>query len=103
MIWRQQPRRFLNYCDRMPTRRLVILLTVVTALGATPLLSVWQVAKESGNEVKSLKNFDALAPSPVTALLSARRVPQTLIDLETTARVTTKWTNYLRAFRKTHV
>lgn len=74
----------------MPTRRLVILLTVVTALGATPLLSVWQVAKESGNEVKSLKNFDALAPSPVTALLSARRVPQTLIDLETTARVTTK-------------
>ena len=90
MIWRQQPRRFLNYCDRMPTRRLVILLTVVTALGATPLLSVWQVAKESGNEVKSLKNFDALAPAPVTALLSARRVPQTLIDLETTARVTTK-------------
>lgn len=90
MIWRKQPRRFLNYCDRMPTRRLVILLTVVTALGATPLLSVWQVAKESGNEVKSLKNFNALAPSPVTALLSARRVPQTLIDLETTARVTTK-------------
>ena len=74
----------------MQTAHLVISLTVVTALGATPLLSVWQVARESGNEVKSLKNFDALAPSPVTALLSARRVPQTLIDLETTGRVTSK-------------
>jgi len=90
MNFRKQLTRFFAYCHRVPTRRLVISLTVVTALGATPLLSVWQVARESGNEVKSLENFDALAPSPVTALLSARRVPQTLIDLETTGRVSTK-------------
>jgi D-alanyl-D-alanine carboxypeptidase/D-alanyl-D-alanine-endopeptidase (penicillin-binding protein 4) len=84
-------RAFLARADdvssRMSTRRLLISWLLVTAVIAVPLLSVWQVALAAGDEVRPLKNQTPLAQSPATPVLSARRVPQTLIDLISAGRV----------------
>jgi D-alanyl-D-alanine carboxypeptidase/D-alanyl-D-alanine-endopeptidase (penicillin-binding protein 4) len=84
-------RAFLARADdvssRMSTRRLLISWLLVTVVIAVPLLSVWQVALAAGDEVRPLKNQTPLAQSPTTPVLSARRVPQTLIDLISAGRV----------------
>jgi D-alanyl-D-alanine carboxypeptidase/D-alanyl-D-alanine-endopeptidase (penicillin-binding protein 4) len=84
-------RAFLARADdvssRMSTRRLLISWLLVTVVIAVPLLSVWQVALAAGDEVRPLKNQTPLAQSPATPVLSARRVPQTLIDLISAGRV----------------
>ncbi len=86
-----KPRIFLQRLsensERMSTRRLLIALVSVAVIGAIPLLSVWQVAIAAGDEVRSLKIQEPLQPPPITQILSARRVPQTLADLESAAKV----------------
>ena len=82
--------RLQKIFDRLPTRRLIVSLVIITACGAVPLLSVWQVALASGNEVRPLKNQRELPASPATPIMSARRVPQTLVDLNSAARVQIK-------------
>lgn len=90
MTWRDLQTRYARFVERMATRRLITTLLVVSVLGSVPLLSLWQVAQSTGNEVRAIKNVAYLAPSPVTALLSARRVPQTLVDQVMSSRLTSK-------------
>jgi len=90
MTWRDLQTRYARFTERMSTRRLIITLAVVSVLGSIPLLSLWQVALSTGNEVRTIKNVAYLAPSPVTALFSARRVPQTLVDQVKSSRLTSK-------------
>lgn len=82
--------RFKKISDRLPTNRLIVSLIVIAACGAVPLLSVWQVALASGDEVRPLTNQRELPGSPATPIMSARRIPQTLVDLNSSARVQTK-------------
>ena len=76
--------------DRLPTRRLVVAVVVFTLCGAIPLLSIWQVALAAGDEVRPLAIQRELPDSPVTPILSARRVPQTLVELNSAGRVNAK-------------
>ena len=83
-------RRLNKIADRLPTRRLIIGVIVFTLCGAIPLLSIWQVALAAGDEVRPLAIQRDLPDSPVTPILSARRVPQTLVDLNSAGRVNAK-------------
>ena len=83
-------RRLNKIADRLPTRRLIIGVIVFTLCGAIPLLSIWQVALAAGDEVRPLAIQRELPDSPVTPILSARRVPQTLVDLNSAGRVNAK-------------
>jgi D-alanyl-D-alanine carboxypeptidase/D-alanyl-D-alanine-endopeptidase (penicillin-binding protein 4) len=82
--------RLNKIADRLPTRRLTVWLIVLTLCGAIPLLSIWQVALAAGDEVRPLAIQRELPDSPVTPILSARRVPQTLVDLNSAGRVNGK-------------
>ena len=82
--------RLKEIFDRLSTRRLIVSLVVITACGTVPLLSVWQVASASGDEVRPLKNQRELLASPATPIMSARRIPQTLVDLNSAAQVQIK-------------
>lgn len=82
--------RAIAVSGRMSTRRLLISLTAVALTIAVPLLSVWQVALAAGDEVRPIKNQLSLANSPTTPIMSARRVPQTLINLISAGRVQAK-------------
>ena len=82
--------RLNKIADRLPTRRLIIGVIVFTLCGAIPLLSIWQVALAAGDEVRPLAIQRELPDSPVTPILSARRVPQTLVDLNSAGRVNAK-------------
>ena len=90
MTWSDLRARFVRSAERMSTRRLITTLLVVSVLGSVPLLSLWQVAQSMSNDVRAIENVAYLAPSPVTALFSARRVPQTLIDQVTTSKLTSR-------------
>jgi len=83
-------RRISQNADRMKTRRLIAALAAVGMLVAVPLLSVWQVALAAGEEVRPIESRRPLTSSPVTQILSARRVPQTLVDLNSAAKVQSK-------------
>lgn len=83
-------KRLNKIADRLPTRRLVIAVVVFTLCGAIPLLSIWQVALAAGDEVRPLAIQRELPDSPVTPILSARRVPQTLVELISAGRVNAK-------------
>lgn len=82
--------RLNKIADRLPTRRLIVGVIVFTLCGAIPLLSIWQVALAAGDEVRPLAIQRDLPDSPVTPILSARRVPQTLVDLNSAGRVNAK-------------
>ncbi len=82
--------RLSQNAERMSTRRLMIALVSVAVIGAIPLLSVWQVAFAAGDEVRPLDIQKPLQPPPVTQILSVRRVPQTLVDLQSAAKVQSK-------------
>ncbi len=82
--------RLNKIADRLPTRRLIVGVIVFTLCGAIPLLSIWQVALAAGDEVRPLAIQRELPDSPVTPILSARRVPQTLVDLNSAGRVNAK-------------
>ena len=82
--------RLNKIADRLPTRRLIVGIIVFTLCGAIPLLSIWQVALAAGDEVRPLAIQRELPDSPVTPILSARRVPQTLVDLNSAGRVNAK-------------
>ncbi|NBO53000.1 MAG: D-alanyl-D-alanine carboxypeptidase/D-alanyl-D-alanine-endopeptidase [Actinobacteria bacterium] len=90
-------RKASDYSTRMPTRRLVASLLIATTIIAIPLLSVWQVALAAGDEVRPLKFQNELPESPKTPLFSARRVPQTLVDLYSAGRVKGKLSQVVRA------
>jgi len=83
-------KRLNKIADRLPTRRLVVAVVVFTLCGAIPLLSIWQVALAAGDEVRPLAIQRELPDSPVTPILSARRVPQTLVELNSAGRVNAK-------------
>jgi len=83
--------------DRLPTRRLVVAVVVFTLCGAIPLLSIWQVALAAGDEVRPLAIQRELPDSPVTPILSARRVPQTLVELNSAGRVNAKLAQVISA------
>ncbi|MGA0873897.1 MAG: D-alanyl-D-alanine carboxypeptidase/D-alanyl-D-alanine-endopeptidase [Ilumatobacteraceae bacterium] len=83
-------KRLNKIADRLPTRRLVVAVVVLTLCGAIPLLSIWQVALAAGDEVRPLAIQRELPDSPVTPILSARRVPQTLVELNSAGRVNAK-------------
>ncbi len=82
--------RLKKISDRLPTRRLIISLTAGTVCGAIPLLSVWQVAVAAGDVVRPLTNQHELPASPATPIISARRVPQIVVDLNSAARMQEK-------------
>lgn len=65
----------------MPTHRLIGAIVVVAIGGAIPLLSAWQVAVAAGDEVRPLVTQRELPASSATPIMSARRIPQTLVDL----------------------
>ena len=83
--------------DRLPTRRLVVTFVVFTLCGAIPLLSIWQVALAAGDEVRQLEIQRELPDSHVTPILSARRVPQTLVELNSAGRVNAKLAQVIAA------
>ncbi len=83
--------------DRLTTRRLVVTFVVFTLCGAIPLLSIWQVALAAGDEVRPLEIQRELPDSPVTPILSARRVPQTLVELNSAGRVNAKLAQVIAA------
>ena len=82
--------RLSQNSERMSTRRLMIALVSVAIIGAIPLVSVWQVAFAAGDEVRPLEIQRPLQPPAVTQILSVRRVPQTLVDLQSAAKVQMK-------------
>ena len=73
MTWRALQTRYAMFLERLETRRLISTLLAVSVLGSVPLLSLWQVAQSTGNEVRAIKNVAFLAPSPVTALLTVEQ------------------------------
>ena len=83
-------KRLNRIADQLPTRRLIVSFVVFTLCGAIPLLSVWQVALAAGDEVRPLAIQRELPDSPVTPIFSARRVPQSLVDLNSAGRVNAK-------------
>ena len=82
---------------RLSTRRLLAVLVTITICVAVPLLSVWQVALAAGDEVRPLAEQRDLLPSPATPILSVRRVPQTLVDMNSAGRVQEKLARVISA------
>ena len=89
--------RINKMADRLPTRRLIVSMFIFTLCGAIPLLSIWQVALAAGDEVRPLAIQRELPDSPVTPILSARRVPQTLVELNSAGRVNAKLAQVIAA------
>jgi D-alanyl-D-alanine carboxypeptidase/D-alanyl-D-alanine-endopeptidase (penicillin-binding protein 4) len=89
--------RMNEFADGLSTRRLVVAVAICTLCGAVPLLSVWQVALAAGDEVRPLAVQRELQNPPVTPILSARRVPQTLVDLNSAGRVNAKLAQVIAA------
>lgn len=86
----QIARRTEIFLLRLPTKRLTAVLVTITICVAVPLLSVWQVALAAGDEVRPLAEQRDLSPSPGTPILSVRRVPQTLVEMNSAGRVQEK-------------
>jgi serine-type D-Ala-D-Ala carboxypeptidase/endopeptidase (penicillin-binding protein 4) len=90
VIFRRQRQRFNEYCQRTQINTLVGVLLFVTLIGCVPLVSAMEVAKTKETRTATLKILDQLAPPPVTPILSARRIPQALIDSTLKVRVAAK-------------
>lgn len=80
-------RRFNRFVDRTQTNRMIGILLAITLAGTAPMLLVIQYATQASNKINSLKDFAELQAPPKTPILSARRTPQTLIDLTLKVRV----------------
>ena len=88
--FRELVRRIRHNANSMETRRLIVALVAVGVIVAVPLLSVWQVALATGDEVRPIEVRQPLSNPPVTQILSARRVPQTLVDQNSAGKVQSK-------------
>ena len=69
---------------------MVGILLSITLAGTAPMLLMVQFATQASNKINALKDFADLDTPPITPILSARRVPQTLIDLTLKVRVAGK-------------
>ena len=69
---------------------MVGILFSITLAGTAPMLLMVQYATQASNKINALKDFADLDTPPITPIFSARRVPQTLIDLTLKVRVAGK-------------
>lgn len=90
MKLRNQRQRFKDYCERTQINTLIGVLLFVTLLGCVPLVSAMEVAKTKENNDLNKKVTNELEPRAVTPILSARRIPQVLIDSTLKVRVSAK-------------
>ena len=88
---------FTKISVRLPTHRLIGAIVVVAIGGAIPLLSAWQVAVAAGDEVRPLVTQRELPASSATPIMSARRIPQTLVDLISDGRAQRKYSQVIAA------
>ena len=89
-MFRNQRQRFNEYCERTQINTLIGVLLFVTLLGCVPLVSVMEVAQTKESKTGSLELSPQLAPPPVTPIISARRIPQALVDSTLKVRVASK-------------
>ena len=83
--------RITKISNRLSTRRLIGALVSIAVCGAIPIFSVWQVAVDASDEVIPLIIKKELPASPTTPIMSARRIPQTLVDMNSAGRVQRKF------------
>ena len=87
---RNQRQRFIEYCERTQINTLIGVLLFVTLLGCVPLVSVMEVARSKESKTGSLALSPKLQPPPVTPIISARRIPQALVDSTLKVRVASR-------------
>ena len=87
MILRKQLKRFNEYCERTQINTLIGVLLFVTLLGCVPLVSVMEVAQSKESKTGSLAPLPELAKQPATPIISARRIPQALVESTLKVRV----------------
>lgn len=89
-MFRNQKQRFIEYCERTQINTLIGVLLFVTLLGCVPLVSVMEVARSKESKTGSLALSPKLPPPPITPIISARRIPQALVDSTLKVRVASK-------------
>lgn len=70
-------RRYENRLSTVPGRRVIVSLAVVTACGAVPLLSLWQVAAAAARDVNPVGVGIPVTAQP-TPVLSVRRLAESV-------------------------